>query len=205
MKECSDCHEIKCLTKFRPKPSGKDGYEIRCMDCRNQKYNKDNPLRVARKIYNSQISHSVTRGHPSPNYTFDQLLDWLDKQPSLLGIWRAYEKSGYQSDLRPSVDRLNDSKAYTLDNIQLMTWGENRSKGANDKKNGINNSCNRAVKAYTPDGMLHKEYHSIMDAVRDLDARMWGIVSVANGKPVKDGKGKLYMPKTYKGFVWKWS
>lgn len=52
--------------------------------------------------------------------------------------------------------------------------------------------------------LFHREYHSIMAAVRDVQGKMWGIVSVANGVPVKDGRGALYTPKTYKGFVWRW-
>ena len=37
------------------------------------------------------------------------------------------------------VDRLNDYKGYSFDNIQLMTWQENKDKGHRDCLNGINN------------------------------------------------------------------
>ena len=36
-----------------------------------------------------------------------------------------------ESSLRPSVDRINPLKPYTKDNIQLMTWGENKKKAYN--------------------------------------------------------------------------
>jgi hypothetical protein len=117
----------------------------------------------------------------------------------------AYVMSGYLHQLRPSVDRKDDSKPYTLDNIQIMTWAENSQKAADAKKAGLLNANQRPVSAFTKDGKLHKHYVSIMDAVRDVKGRMWGIVSVANGVPVKDGRGNLYTPKSYKGLVWKWT
>ena len=205
MKTCKDCKEVKPYTDFVPKASCADGYEIRCRVCRAARYNKVDPFKVFKKIYLSQHTHSVSRGHPAPAYTLDQLLHWADSQPDLLRIWDAYVSSGYITDLRPSVDRVNDSLPYTLDNIQLLTWKQNRLKGAANKKAGINNSCNRAVKAYNLDGTLHKEYYSVSQAVREVNGRHWGIHSVADGTPVKDGKGYLYTPQTYKGFKWVWA
>lgn len=205
MKICKDCNENKPFTQFVPKASCKDGYELRCRQCRTIRYNKADPIKAFKKIYLSQCTHSVTRGHPQPTYTFDQLLDWVDKQPNALRIWDMYVKSGYASDARPSVDRLNDNLPYTLDNIQLLTWSGNRAKGANDKKQGVNNSCNRAVIAYNLDGTIYKKYYSISQAMREIGGNSWGIVTVADGKPVKDGRGKLYIPATYKGLKWSWA
>ena len=41
--------------------------------------------------------------------------------------------------LAPSIDRKDDYKPYTFDNIQLTTWQQNKAKGHEDCKNGINN------------------------------------------------------------------
>lgn len=205
MKTCKDCNEHKPYSEFVPKASCVDGYEVRCRVCRVIRYNKADPYKAFRKIYLSQHTHSVTRGHSEPAYTLEELLGWVDVQPTALAIWNNYVASGYKSDLRPSVDRLNDSLPYTLDNLQLLTWAENRAKGAQDKKNGINNSCNRAVKALHLDGTLYKEYYSISQATRELSGHAWGICSVADGKPVVQKSGRTYTPQTYKGFKWEWA
>lgn len=204
MKTCKDCLKTLPLSAFRPKTSNKDGLETRCKECRNIRYNKADPHRVFRKIYERQVHHSVGRGHPPPAYSLDQLVAWADQQPQLWQLWQNYVASGYQTKLKPSCDRIDNTKPYVLSNLEIITWEENRSRAALDKRSGALNAQQRPVAAFNPDGSLHKEYISIMDAVRDVDGRMWGIVSVANAAPVKDGRGKFYTPKTYKGFVWKW-
>lgn len=203
MKTCKDCGKELPFSSFRKKPSNKDGYEIRCKECRNIRYNKADPRRVFAKIYNSQVANSVTRNHPAPDYTLDQLKDWVDSQPHAYNLWQNYVNSGYDNKLRPSVDRLDDSKPYRLNNIQLITWNENRQKGAASKMAG-GISTIRPVSAFNKDGSLHKTYVSTLAAARDVNGHSWGIATVADGKPVKDGRGQLYNPKSYKGFIWKW-
>lgn len=203
MKTCKDCGMVKPLGEFVPKASCKDGYEPRCRSCRTIKYNKGTPMAVARIIYGSQKTHSVGRGHPPPAYSFDELIQWMDVQPNAVAMWDAYVASNFKSWLKLSVDRLDDTKPYTLDNIQLTTWKENHLNGAKSKSKGIGMVL-RPVAAFNLDGTHHKDYISIMDAVRDINGRMWGIVSVANGVPIKDGKGIMYQPKSYKGFSWEW-
>lgn len=204
MKVCTDCNQSLPFTEFHRKSSNKGGLDIRCKKCRAIRYNKSSLVRVAQVIYERQVGHSISRGHPLPSYTLDELLVWLKAQPQMQTIWDAWVASDYQTNLKPSVDRLDDSMPYSLGNIQLLTWQANHTKGAKAKKEGTLNANQRAVAAYLKDGTLHKTYHSIMDAVRDVNGNMWGVSSVANGVPVKQANGRSYMPKTYKGFVWKW-
>jgi len=204
MKTCSDCNKTLPINHFHKKPRNKDGYDIRCKDCRNIKYNKADPRRVFAKIYQSQIDHSISRGHAAPDYTLDELKDWVDQQPNAFQLWEDYVRSGYDRWCRPSVDRIDDNSPYTLSNIQLLTWKENHQKGATAKKDGTLNANQTPVAAYTKDGALHKEYHSVAEALRDIDGSWWGIATVANGEPVKDGRGQYYTPRSYKGYVWKW-
>lgn len=205
MKTCTDCNEALPLSNFHKKQRNKDGLDIRCKDCRNTRYNKADPRRVFAKIYNSQVTHSVTRGHPAPAYTLDELKTWVDEQPNAHHLWETYVASGYDRGSKPSVDRIDDSKPYTLDNILLTSWKKNHQKGADSKRTGDIQVGHKPVAAYSKDGKLHRKYGSINEALRDVGGSMWGITSVANGEPVKDGRGKLYTPRSYKGFVWKWT
>lgn len=204
MKTCCDCQIRKPFSKFVPKPSCKDGYELRCRACRAIRYNKNDPRRILAVIYERQVSHSIERGHPAPAYDLEQLAVWMHNQPHREGIWLAYVASGYQTALKPSIDRIDDNRPYVLDNLQLMTWGENRKKGALAKKAGLLNANQRRVMSLSLDGMPMNTYHSIMDAVRDVKGHMSGISSVANGVPIKKCDGSSYTPRTYKGRLWKW-
>lgn len=207
MKTCIDCHTTFPLTAFVPKPSNKGGYEHRCRTCRSIKYNKSSPERTCRKIYLSQVHNSVNRGHALPAYTLEDFTTWVLNQPAFSMLYTAWEAAGYPKNLAPSVDRKNDSEGYTLSNIQLMTWAENRAKGHASKKSNTLIVNQRPVAAYNKDGSLHKRYLSMSEAMRDfggVGAQSWGISTVCNGIPIKDGKGKLYTPRTYKGFVWHW-
>jgi hypothetical protein len=43
-------------------------------------------------------------------------------------LYNNWIDSGYKKSDKPSVDRIDDYKGYSFDNIQLMTWKENNKK-----------------------------------------------------------------------------
>ena len=208
MKTCCDCNQTLPLKEFTPKASCKDGYEPRCKKCRSIKYNKSTPALLCKKIYLSQVTHSATRGHPAPAYSLSELTEWVTARPEFPAMFAAWQGTGYPKDLAPSVDRIDDSVPYVLGNLQLMPWHKNRAKGARAKRENALLVNHRAVEAYFPDGRLYKKYASMAEAMREFGGKAtqsWGISTVCNGTPIKDGRGNLYTPKTYKGYAWKWS
>lgn len=207
MKTCIDCNETKALSEFVPKASYAGGYEHRCRVCRSIKYNKSTPELLAKKLFNTQTLNSVKRGHGAPSYTLEAFTTWLKSHSKFAQLFSDWQVSGYKKDLAPSVDRVDNSLGYDFNNLDLMTWGENRALGAKSKLDGDLNSGHKPVAAYNKDGSLYMEFISVAAALRHLGIKTtqsWGLVTVANGLPVKDGKGHLYTPKSYKGFVWKW-
>ena len=208
MKTCIDCSKQKPYQDFVLKVSCKDGYEPRCRSCRTIKYNKSTPELLCKKLYNSQIFNSIKRGHTLPDYTLDQLIEVVLTMPGFHKLYKAWKDSGYSKNLVPSIDRKSDALPYTISNLQLMTWEENRAKSYQSKKDNELVVNQRAVNAFTKEGALYKTYSSMSEAMRDLGgvgSQSFGISSVCNGIPVPDGKGKLYTPRTYKGFIWKWA
>lgn len=196
-KKCSKCKKVKLFSEFYKDKNCKYDLSCYCKTCVKElaKINRHSEGGLLAQIYKHQKESSVRRGHLPPNYTKEQLSNWCRSQKlwsKLLGDW---SKSGYKKELIPSIDRLDDYKPYTLDNIQLMTWAENNSKANKDRKSGINNKINKAVLQYTKEGVFIKEHYSIIQAARDTGLNNGHIVSCCKGR-------KFY--KTSGGFVWKY-
>lgn len=128
--------------------------------------------RSATKLFNQayamQRLKSKKRGKPMPTYTWHQLRNWIDQQPNAQQIWNDWVQSGYQQDLCPSIDRIDDNQWYTLSNIQLLTAKDNRTKGHQARYDGTLSSGipHKSIAAYYPDGSLQGEYPSVSEAAR---------------------------------------
>jgi hypothetical protein len=170
MKKCKDCGEVKSLSLFY-------GVQNECKECTKKRvrenYQKvgnsyDTTERgVIRVIYKTQRRHSRLRGHDQPSYTKQQLKTWLYEN-GFSDLYKAWIESGMENLLKPSVDRINDNHGYTLDNIRLVTWRENRAKQARDIVAGIGPSGKRCKRVTQTDvhGKFIAEYHSQNEAAR---------------------------------------
>lgn len=143
-------------------------------------------------IYNHQKETSKKRSMRLPTYSESRLYDFIVSNDSFESIYSEWVKSNYITELRPSIDRLNDYIGYTLDNIQLMTWGENKAKGHNDRREGRNNKTSKAVDQFDLDGILLNTFHSIAEANRQTKATRYAIRSCCKGDR-----------KTAGGYKWK--
>ena len=207
MKTCCDCNQTLPFTSFVAKTSCKDGYEPRCRHCRSIKYNKSTPELVTKKIYQTQVLNCTNRGQALPTYSKEELFTWLTAQTNFVPLMDAWKASNYSKNLAPSVDRIDPNSSYSIPNIQLMTWEENRAKGAKDKADNLHLVDQKPVAAYNKDGSLYKEYKSVQSALADVGAAQssyHGIASVCNGVPIKDGRGAMFTPRSFKGYIWKW-
>ena len=166
--------------------------DVRCKACSKLRYDKRDPRRIFAYIFATQIAQSAIRGYPAPSYSVDDLIAWVDDHQRTWEIWQAYVASDYAAALRPRLDLIDRSKPYSLDNLELGVFARDAP------------ASQRPVAAYLSDGTLHKGYFSLRDAARAINGRMWGITSVADRLQVKDGRGGNSVPKSYKGFTWRW-
>ena len=180
MKTCYKCKRTKELTAFNKKASRKDGHHPLCRECSKQEFKEYRKTEkgLTASIYSHQRSSSVTRNMPKPNYTKEELYQWLKDQPTYKTLYTAWVNSDYDNRLTPSPDRLDDFKPYTLDNLQLLTWGENRAKNTNK---GITHRRNKPVKQLTLDGAVIASYFSIAEAERVTKCHNSKITSVCKG------------------------
>ncbi len=190
-KICIKCGELK--TEFFSKGKGK--ISKLCKECDRKRisdYRKTKQGLIG-TIYQSQKLSSKNRNMELPNYTLKELREWCHKQPKFDKLYLDWVVSGYNKMKVPSIDRLDDYKPYTFDNIQLMNWEENDLKGKSDRLNGVNNKNKRPVVQYTLDDDYVNDFCSIAEASRELKINVSSISSVC-----------LNVRKTAGGYKWKY-
>lgn len=138
------------------------------------------PKRLIALIYSSEVNASKSRGMPPPNYTISELTSWILKQKEFKKLYKAWLKSKLEKGLKPSIDRIDENKPYSLSNIQLMTWAENKAKGELDCKQGKRYSRVKSICCFVLEtGEFQQQYFSIHEAGRELNLKYNTISSAA--------------------------
>jgi len=193
MKKCTKCGENK--KKYFKDKRAKDGLFSSCADCCNEQtrsYRRTkNGLITA--IFGSQKYRTKIKNFKKVEYTLEDLKDWIFAQEEFCVLYNNWKASGYTKMLAPSVDRIDDYKGYSLDNIQLVTWQENFDKGHNDRRKGINNKQSRSVMQLSLQGKFICKYPSIREASRQVGANVSHISKCCRGDLHKTG-----------GYKWKY-
>lgn len=153
---------------------------------KNYKRTKKGLIQVS---YYGQRRTAKRRGHHFPDYDLYSLYWWCIQQSRFNYLYRKWVKSGYIPALRPTVDRIDSKKSYTMDNLQILTRRQNETKGG--KYEADRTSMMKKVKQLTLSGKLIKIWDSRMEAARGLSVCATGIC-YAMKKP----------QYTYKGFKW---
>ena len=118
-------------------------------------------------IYKHQCKSSINRNHPQPSYTFAELLHKYITDTKYLEIFNNWVKSEYDTYQAPSIDRIDNTLPYTLDNIQMTTWQQNNDREHKEHKAGL--SLNQDLKEtwqYALDGPYINTYISQNEAAR---------------------------------------
>jgi len=163
-KRCSKCGEIKSISEFHKDRTNKDELNFCCKVCGEIKRLKFYRTEIG--FIKNKYKDLKTRGEKR-NYglyfTFDEFYNWIINKTNFKLLFNNWVNSGYKKDLTPSVDRLDDYKGYSLDNIQLITWGENHTKYFNDVVNLKNLKISKKVYQYDFNGTLIKTFVSAVE------------------------------------------
>lgn len=103
-------------------------------------------------------------------------------------IYDEWVKSNFQKQYKPSIDRISYKIGYTKDNIQWLTWAENRYK----QRMEVKSIRARKVGQFIGDKLI-AEYASVSDAVRKTGVSQGNLSSCLSGKR-----------KTTFGYAWKY-
>jgi hypothetical protein len=190
LKQCSKCKQWLSLENFTKHKRYKDGLSCWCKQCHIEynrqhkekkiEYNKryrnkykkllqkqiedyvKTPNGLVVSIFTGERQKSKRRKMPAPEYTLEELREWVFSQKKFWRLYDEWVKSQYNKWKKPSIDRINCKKGYTFDNIHLLTWEENKFKSKIDKKF-------KAKKIYQiKDGKIINEFPSVSFASKKL-------------------------------------
>ena len=173
MKKCFKCGENKELELFYKHKQMVDGHLNKCIECAKKDVKGSNYDRtekgVVRVIYKTQVRNSKARKMELPSYTKQELKEWLYKN-NFKSLYDNWVNSDFDKSKKPSVDRLDDFKPYSFENIRLVTWEENKAHQSQDMLNatGTSGRCCKAVIQHDRYGNVLAEYHSYSFAKRTV-------------------------------------
>lgn len=157
---------------------------------RKQKWDRSESGKIS-LIYHSQILSSKRRNMSPPNYTRDELSEWMYEN-NYKELYDNWVNSDYNTDLAPSPDRKDDYKPYTFDNLQLVTYLQNKENYHRNKKTGVTTKEGISILQIGKGDNIICEHHSSMAASRATGINQQNISGCCNGKRKSAG-----------GFKWK--
>lgn len=131
---------------------------------------------VCKGLWHHNTKNSIKRGHPAPTYTQQELEDWITSQPNFTSLYEAWVQSDFDHFKSVSIDRLNNSKGYSFDNIQLVDFQTNCDNAYRDVRHkvlynsALLNGGHRAVTRLTLKGVPICSYISMSAAAEAMES-----------------------------------
>lgn len=100
-----------------------------------------------------------------------------EKDKKFVKLYTCWKESEYQYYKKPSIDRKNPDKPYSFENMEIMTWEENRRKGEKERSR-----ITTSVSMFSIDGEHIADFKSIKEAVAKTGLNQSGITSCCTGR-----------------------
>ena len=196
MKQCTVCKQFKELSCFSKNKTGCKACAVIYMQARQRTLKG-----LLYKIFQNQKQTSKAMGRHLPTYTLEELSEWA-MQRGFEAMWQQWVSSGFDKWECPSFDRLDNTKGYSLDNLQLVKWVKNLENQKTDNKSEKTlHPHSRGIEAWSKAGEFIKAFASEQAALRWLDKDLKPN-NASNLKNVADCKP---LNKSAYGYVWKWA
>lgn len=147
-------------------------------------------------VYNSQVKNSKVRGHKPPAYTREEFIEMYKENPTYLELHSKWVESSYDKWNAPSFDRLDNSKGYSFDNLQIVTFKRNNSLAHDDMRSGVLKNAHTTIVQYTVEGDFVAEYESLKEAETATGTNRSAIGNVLNNRAKKTRCGSIWVYKS---------
>jgi len=141
-KRCCHCHEIKAIDEFGKNRSKKDGHQEYCRPCAKyyrslwRRYPNQDPEAV--RLYRAspqykwyQIKYRAIKHNIPFTLTRQEYTEWFNRQDKVCHYCRTpLDPTNHHKLNSPAIDRKENGKGYTLDNIILSCMRCNTTKGS---------------------------------------------------------------------------
>lgn len=127
-------------------------------------------------VLSSSFSHQKKRRDVF--YTFDELKEKFINDLRYNRLFDEWEKSNFKLELRPTIDRINCKQSYTLNNIHILTWEENRYK----QRMELKLLRGKKVRMLDFSGNLIETFYSIRNASKKTKINKSSISNCANNQ-----------------------
>lgn len=128
MKHCSNCKQLKELSEFYKKRQSKDGHDFWCKKCWKGKRKFEKTYADKSQHFTGNQLHSLINNSRKRANIKNLPFTITTKEIALL-VHQFCEKHQYswlpKHPFKPSIDRIDSSKGYTIDNIQIIWLIEN--------------------------------------------------------------------------------
>ena len=128
----------------------------------------------------SNMYDHMRRRHPVEFTLWEFHSRWL-YDARFVRLFNEWISKGCPKRMKPSLDRINRNKPYTMQNTQMMTWEENRFKQIMERRN------RKGAVIQLKDGQEIAHYRSQREAVRVTGLNQGLVSEVLNGKRHKTG------------------
>jgi hypothetical protein len=188
-KLCTSCKQYLPKNNFAINITSYDKLFIHCNSCA-LKHSRTINSKI-NSIYRRQRKSSIKREHILPIYSLEWFTEWCLNNKIFITLFNNWVNSGYNTDLAPSVDRVNNEIGYTETNIQVMTWKENY------EKEYVNR--NKPISMYSIiDNSLIHTFENMAEAAKAIN-----ISRTQFGRYINDVNNYVDKGLMFSNYIWK--
>ncbi len=86
------------------------------------------PKGVLTNLYSKMKERNIKRGFGELPFSLKELQERFLGDDNYIKQFNIWVQNSYKKEYKPSFDRINPNRGYTIDNMQILSWGENRKK-----------------------------------------------------------------------------
>lgn len=152
-----------------------------------QKY-RLTPKGVLTNLYSKMKERAKYKNIESPNFTLIEFHNLFLENKIFIRLYKEWVKNNYNKVYKPSVARINRKYGYILNNIHIISWGDNRFKQSMERRS------RKGKVLQILNGKIVKVWSSQRDAYKKLNLSQSMLSGALTGKY-----------KQAYGYIWKYA